>query len=240
MKYLRKFIALALTLAISSQMVTVCAAYSDQQVLNVSDVTIAMIADALTNDPTATNIQISENILTYKMNGTTDVKITETMNSSGVRYIDIIEGKIHNTVSVNVAENSITLDGAPLDIEIIQNTSFIPHRNTMITSGTNWVYSSTRNINIVAEDAIRNLAVNTLLTLMLSAMGGIGVGLTLAQLILGTYQALTSDTVYATRTTYFEENYRAYKYIDRYYSNSARTNLIDSVSTEHWEWRAEQ
>lgn len=45
----------------------------------------------------------------------------------------------------------------------------------------------------------------------------------------------TSDTVYASRATYFEENYWAYKYVDRYYSNSARVGTpIDTVTTECW------
>lgn len=239
MKHIRRLVAIALTIAIFSQMVTVCAASSapSSSVLNnsgISDINISMIADAIRGDSAATNIQISENTLTYIMNGTTHVRITETIDDN-VHYFDIIEGKIHNNLSINTSQNIITLNDAPLSLSISQDISRIPNENLMTTSGTNWVYSSTRNVNIVAEDAIKNLAVNTLLTLMLSAMGGIGVTLSLAQVVWNAYQALTSNTVYATRTTYFEEHYWAYKYVDNYYSNSARTNLIDTVTTEQWQ-----
>lgn len=236
MKHIKKLIAIALTVAIFSQMVSVYAASftPSSSVLNnsdISDVTISTIADAIHSDPAATNIQISENTLTYIMNGTTNVRITETVNN-GVRYFDIIEGEIHDKLSINAFKNIITLNGTPLSLSISQDISRIPNEAAPLTT---WVYSGTRNINIVAEDAIRNLAVNTLLTLMLSAMGGIGVALSLAQLVWDAYQSSTSDTVYATRTTYFESNYWAYKYIDKYYSDSERTKLIETVTTEHWE-----
>lgn len=234
--YFRKLVALVLAVVLCSQTVILCSAYaySDQQILGVSNVSVSMIANALANDPAATDIQISQNVLTYKMGGTTDVRIAEMVDNNGIHCFDIVEGNIHNTLSISAAENRVTLDGVTLDIEIIQSNAYIP-AGDMLTANTVWVYSGTRNVNIVAEDAIRNLAVNTLLTLMLSAMGGIGVTLSLAQVVYTAYQQLTSNTVYATRTTYFEEHYWAYKYIDKYYSNSSRTNLIDSVTTEHWE-----
>ena len=168
------------------------------------------------------------------MGGITDVRIAEMVNNNGTHYFDVVEGNIHNSLSISAAENRVTLDGVTVDMEIIQSNAHIP-AGDMLTAGTVWVYSGTRNVNIVAEDAIRNLAVNTLLLLMLSAMGAIGVTISLAQLVHNAYKQLTSNTVYATRTTYFEEHYWAYKYIDKYYSDSSRTNLIESVTTEHWE-----
>lgn len=232
--YLRKLIALVLTVVLCTQTATLCAAYSNQQVLGISDVNISMIANALENDPAAKNIQISENVLTYKMNDTTDVKITETNDKNGTHYFDIVEGDIHNTVSINATENRVVLNGKNLDVMALKKDTYVPVRD-MRGVNTVWVYSGTRNVNIVAEDAIKNLAVNTLLTLMLSAMGGIGVTLALAQLVHDAYRDLTSNTVYVTRTTYFEENYLAYKYVDDYYSNSAKTQLIKTVTTEKWE-----
>ena len=238
-KHLRKLISITLIIAIFTQTLPAYAASFDStsSALNnpsISIINISMIANAIMGDPAATDIQISENVLTYKMNGTTNVRIAQIIKNN-VYYFDITEGEIHDIVSINVPKNIITLNGTPLTLEISQYISRIPNENKMATFSTNWIYSSTRDISIVAEDAIRNLAVNTLFTLMLAAMGGIGVAIGLAQVIWNSYKDLTSDTVYASRATYFEENYWAYKYVDRYYSNSARVGTpIDTVTTECW------
>ena len=60
--YLRKLVALVLTVVLCTQTVIVCFAYSDQETLGVSNVSVSMIANALANDPTATDIQISHNV----------------------------------------------------------------------------------------------------------------------------------------------------------------------------------
>lgn len=87
--------------------------------------------------------------------------------------------------------------------------------------------------NITAEDAIRKLPASVLFTLMFSAMGGIGVALSLAQVIIDAFIAINSSskTVYVTRKIYRNSDYTVLKYDDTYYKYSSYSGKIKSKTT---------
>ena len=91
----------------------------------------------------------------------------------------------------------------------------------------------TTHPNITAEDQIRKLPASVFFTLMFSAMGGIGVVLSLAQVIIDAFVAINSSskTVYVTRKIYRNSDYTVLKYVDTYYKYSGYSGKIKSKTT---------
>lgn len=238
-KYLRKLIALVMSMVLCTQVFMTCAsaAYTNEKSSGISDVTLSMLADMLADDPAAMNLQLSGNILTYRLNDLIDVRVIETVDDEGTYYLDITEGSIHNLISTNSDKNEVTLDGTPVEVKISESVTCVAVQ-PMNIGPTKWVYSGTRNVDIKSEDLIKNLAITALISLITSVLSPIaGAIVAVASRIIDHYGILNpySYVLHTSRTTYFEENYRAYQLVDKFYGNEERTDFIDSITTEHWE-----
>lgn len=181
----------------------------------------------LKSDPLIASIDMNNNKIDYEtvVGDKVSIEIGESRN---IQTIIINDNNKKYTVSINPGNNLLYLNGKQVLAKYI-----LEEELNSKPASRGYTLMGTIHPNITAEDAIRKLPASVLFTLMFSAMGGIGVALSLAQVIIDAFIAINSSskTVYVTRKIYRNSDYTVLKYDDTYYKYSSYSGKIKSKTT---------
>lgn len=103
-----------------------------------------------------------------------------------------------------------------------------------LSSTRSWLSPTYRNYEAKASVQIGNLALSALLNLMLTAADGPSGFFTSAILELIQEHFGLLFTVYAVRTTWWQDDYYMYRLQDKYYTDSARTNYATGTGVREF------
>lgn len=217
---------------------------------NVNYVDLEQLAEEFRGAPQITNVHVQKNVLTYVYENEF-VCVTESFDSEGNQSLEFVRTNRTDLILVNGNENKVQFNNKEFHVSI--STTPIILRETVDSSGTKWIFSSSNKIKIASEDALRTLTGDVAYTLMKvcielaigtsipGAQGAAvataaGLSISIAENVIKYFKNKNSDSkvYYVFRETWFEENYYAYKYVDKHYENENQTGFITSSFQEHW------
>lgn len=198
-------------------------------------INILAIMETINGDPNVSNINIQDNILTYTIFDSTDVTIIETSDGDKTT-LEITEGEQTDILEFDSKVNHVFLNDELLEYNIIEAYVFEENANSKAIG--DWIYYGTIYPNLRGDQAIRNLTVSSLATLLLSAFGWPGTIIGLANNILTAIIEYNSYTkvLYCEREIYRPSTgYYAFKYYDDVYADDDYTMLLESNTWTQYE-----
>ncbi|MPM31887.1 hypothetical protein SDC9_78444 [bioreactor metagenome] len=200
------------------------------------EIRLSDLAAAMQKDPLIYDVKLVGNTLTYFMFDGTACSVIEYEGENGSRLFRLREDDREDILTFNSTEQKILLNGAAIEIKIHEEYILWQANvsgSYIDTSSSGWYYYSVSNIDIRAEQVIKNMTTSVLYTLLFYPLGGIGLGMSLALIVIQAaidYNSLTKS-VYVRRTLYRDLNYMSWKYSDNYYLDEDRTEFVTSVET---------
>lgn len=208
-----------------------------EKTVDIEDHSLAEYAALLNNDPLVKSVNFDGARLSYTMEDGTFAILSEAVSSDGTRTWIINQQGMIDKLEVNAQRNELVLNDMPLrmersEVQIVSKNT-VQNRSSAV-NGTVWyAMGNGSQYHIQLEQKIRSITSSLLHALMFSALGTIGVGLGVAQLIISAAIAYNSNStaLFVKRRMYRDYNYLQYRYVDNYYFDRYYTDWAHCEET---------
>lgn len=191
---------------------------------------ISELAETLKNGSMISNIIISENTVTYTIDGNIEASITK-RDEKGISVYTIIENGKTDEIIISPSTNKAYMNGSELGATV--TTTYVPSDAHPMAYP--FIYYGTQTYNVSLTARIRFATLSAIIVAMQALIAPSSINLpTVAALCIQFAEASqsNSDDIIVLRATSIHKDYIAYQYYDTYKIDGS---VVTTDTFEHWE-----
>lgn len=187
-------------------------------------------ADMLLNSSIISNVNISENTVTYTINNSIEASISKKVEN-GISIYTVVENGKTDIITIDPSLNTLSMNGNKLDTTV---TTVYNTQDTLSINST-WSPYKTQKYNVSLTTRVRYATLSAVLVAMRAIIAPTSVDLpTIASLCIQVAEANQSnaDDIIVDRSISLHVDYIAYRYFDTYKVDGS---TVTTDTFEYWQ-----